>query len=133
MDRSHTRVSRLAALLLGSLALAACGSAAATSPTPTVSPTAAAAKHRQVLAKGLVTAISATSISVATNNSGTETFTLASGATAREGNTRVPLSTVAVGQQVVLFPPTSGDTQQVRQIVIRSPLATPSASPSAAA
>ena len=111
-------------------AASACGSAS--SPASTPSANAKAASHL-VLAKGQVTAISNTSITVVTKSGASETFQLSSAVKVKQGGSKASLESAGAGASVVLYAAagTSGTDRVVDRIVIKAPA--PSPSPSAAA
>ena len=109
----------------------ACGSAS--SPASTPSATNVKGASHSVLAKGEVTAISSTSITVVTKSGASETFQLGTGVKVKQGGSKASLAAAGVGASVVLYAAagTSGSDRVVDRIVIKS--AAPSPSPSAAA
>ena len=112
-------------------AASACGSAS--SPTPTPSAANVKAASHLVLAKGQVTAISNTSITVVTKSGSSETFQLGTAVKVKQGGSKASLDAAGPGASVVLYAAagTSGTDRVVDRIVIKAPA--PSPSPSAAA
>lgn len=115
------------------IVVAACGSSAA---SPSASATSHAPKHGGMLARGDITAVSASSITIVTTRQQTQTFSLAPDVAVRQAGRAVPFATLVSGDSVVLYASASsgnatpGGTPTVGRIKITTPKATASPSPS---
>lgn len=136
MADNTSLVGRAGGAFLAVLAMvtlvSACGSGSASSPSPTASTHA----RNDILGKGDVTAVSASSITIVSKSGKAQTFALAPAVVVREAGRMVPLSTLATGERVVLYAETSSGngpagTPTVGAIKISTAKTPPSPTPSA--